>query len=208
MKLNSIKYFYPEKPVLMMIDSDAFQEISDSDEWIAEPKFNGSRCELHLLNGHVEFWDRHGKHLKYNDDILNENDRNDIIADIKSRFGNQGYFVFDCELRHNKVIGIRNKLVLYDIHVFNNEILNQLTFKERRSILEKYFKKNDEKDRVHLIYQYHNDFLKVFNNYLQDDEIEGLVLKRLDGKLVLSRVAGVNSIWMMKVRKKSNRYRY
>jgi ATP-dependent DNA ligase len=221
MILNKLMYFYPEKPTLMMIEADAFQEMSDSDEWIAEPKFNGARCEVHLFNGHVEFWDRHGKHLKYNDDPLHEEEREKIKNILRSKFGNQSYFVFDGELRHNKVRGIQNKLVIYDVHVFAGELLNHLTFAERRYMLEGHFEKKmfeegwfyDEDATVHLINQYVNDFGKAFDDYTQGyhgpaDEFEGLVMKRLDGKLQLGRVSGTPSIWMMKVRKKTNSYRY
>jgi len=214
MKLNKITYFYPEKPVLMMQEADSFQEMSDSVEWVAEPKYNGSRCLIHMLDGKVEFWDRHGKHLKYNSDPLHAEAREEIIGALRMVFGKKGYFVFDGELRHNKVEGIQNKLVIYDIHVFENELLNKLTFGHRRCILAQKFGEADyNKQVLHLIKQHNTDFKKVFDDYVagfygNSEEFEGIVIKHLDGKLNLCRSGNKDSIWMFKVRKQTGRHRY
>lgn len=215
MKLNKITYFYPEKPVLMMIETDAFKKMSESKDWIAEPKFNGSRCEVHMLNGNVEFWDRHGKHLDYNSNSLYNDGRLNIIAELRKAFGYKGYFVLDGELRHNKVEGIQNKLVIYDIHVYKNEVLNKLTFKERRNILESHFRNwyYDISVPVHLINQHKTDFDGVFSDYVSgewgnSDEFEGIVIKNINGKLNLSRSSNRKSNWMFKIRKQTGRHRY
>lgn len=213
MKLNTITYFYPEKPVLILKDTDAFQEMSDSPLYVGEPKYNGQRCELHLLDGQAEFWDRHGKHLTYNSNSLYDEGREKIVKEIVDRVGDKGYFVFDCELRHNKVQGIQNKLVIYDIHVYKNEVLNKMVFKDRRELLESLGFSIYNGDTVHLIYQYKDDFETHFNsfiagNYGDADEFEGLVIKRLDGKLKLGRASGSDSTWMFKVRKQTGRHRY
>ncbi len=215
MKFREIKYFYPEKPVLMLQEADSFQEMSDDDNWVAEPKYNGSRCLVHIFNGKVEFWDRHGKHLKYNSDSLNEEGRENLIVELRKLFGYRGYHVLDGELRHNKVTGIRNKLVIYDIHVHNNEFLNYLTFHGRRCILDQKFgeAKPYLTGTVTLIKQFDTDFKKVFNDYVMGfygdpDEFEGIVIKHWNGKLRLGRASGTDSTWMFKVRKQTGRHRY
>jgi ATP-dependent DNA ligase len=213
MKFSEIKYFYPEKPVLILIESDAFQEMSDDPNWVCEPKYNGSRCEVHILDGHIEFWDRHGKHLKYNSDPLHEDERETIKEILLEKVGTKGYFVFDSELRHNKVTGIQNKLVIYDIHVYKNEVLNRMLFGERRKLLESLGFSIFNGDTVHLIYQYKDDFKVIFDSFVagdygDPDEFEGIVIKNLNGKLVLGRSSGTDSIWMFKVRVASGRYRY
>lgn len=216
MKLYEIKYFYPEKPVLILIESDAFEKFSNDPDYVAEPKYNGSRCEVHILDGKVEFWDRHGKHLKYNSDILHEEAREQLKKALVTIFGKKGYFVLDGELRHNKVAGIQNKLVIYDIHVFENEVLNKLTFGSRRSILMQKFGEAHgyfDKRILSLIQQYENNFKKVFDDYVagfygDPDEYEGIVIKNLTCKMKLGRVSGADSIWMFKVRKATGRHRY
>ena len=217
MILNKITYFYPEKPVLMMIEADSFDQMSNDEEWVCEPKYNGSRCLVHLLDGKVEFWDRHGKHLKYNNDPLHDEGRKKIVAELIRIFGDKGYFVLDSELRHNKVTGIQNKLVIYDIHVFENEVLNKILFDYRRRLLENKIREagvdNYRQNAVHLIYQFPISFKKVFDDYVggkygDPDEFEGIVIKNLNGKLKLGRASGTDSMWMLKVRKQTGRHRY
>lgn len=216
MKLKSFKYFYPEKPQLILIESDAFEKLSNDPDYIAEPKFNEQRCEFHLINGEGHFWDRHGKELNYNTNPVYSEGKNAIVNFFVDKFGKKGYFIFDTGLRHNKVNGINNKLVIYDIHVYKNEVLNRLTFEERRCILEGYFEKRqyddgeayDMDDIVHLINQHKDDFLRHFKEYTAAEEFEGLVIKSLKGKLKLGRTTGADSIWMFKVRIKTGRHRY
>jgi ATP-dependent DNA ligase len=210
MKLKKFTYFYPEKPVLILIESEAFKKFSDDPDYIAEPKFNEQRCELHLINGVAHFWDRHGKELDYNKNASYAEGKKVITQIFVDKFGDMGYFIFDTGLRHNKVSGINNKLVIYDIHVYKDEVLNQLTFEERRNILEGYFKKNnDVDDTVHLIHQRPDNFKKWFKYYTDgSNEFEGLVMKNKKGKLKLGKVSASDSTWMFKVRIQTGRHRY
>ena len=91
MKLRDFKYFYPEKPVLIHRDQDLVTELSDNDNFIAEPKYNGQRCMLHIIDGKVEFWSRHGELLAYNKDPDPE-----MVAELKRLFP-KGYYLFDSE---------------------------------------------------------------------------------------------------------------
>lgn len=202
MQIKEFKYFYPEKPVLMNIEQAEFEAMSNDDAWIAEKKYNGQRCVLWIIDGKVEFWGRHGKKLAYND-----NPDMGIVTFLNKRFPN-GTFLFDGELRHNKVTGVRNMLVIWDVLIFRDELLNKLQYWSRRAIL---------KERLHdgychtdcrLIEQYRTDFQKVYDNVIADDEIEGLVMKNMHGMLNLGRTSASNSTWMYKVRKPSGRYKF
>jgi len=212
MKLKSFKYLYPEKPVLMQIGQDVFTELSNDPQWIAEPKYNGSRCIVHIINGKVEFWDRHGKKLDFDTNALYTEGRNKIKKILINKFGKVGYFVFDGELRHNKVRGIQCKLVIWDCFIFNHEVLNKLPYWARRSNIEEKMKV-DSNDPVTLIRQWKNDFKTVYDEYVSGkwgdpDEFEGVVMKNVNGKLNLGRVSGSPSNWMYKIRKQTGRHRY
>lgn len=208
MKIKTFKYFYPEKPVLMQIIQPEFEELSNDPKWIAEPKYNGARCLVHILDGKVEFWDRHGKRLDFDKNPLYKEGRDKIKKFLVRAFGKVGYFVFDGELRHNKVSGIQCKLVLWDCFIFNHELLNKKPYWSRRALI--VIEKNDS---VILIAQYKDDFQKVYDDcisgvYGDPEEFEGLVMKNVNGKLNLGRVSGSPSSWMFKVRKKTGRHRY
>lgn len=223
MKFNKIIYFYPEKPVLILKESNALDEMSNDPDYVAELKYNGQRCELHFFNGNAEFWDRHGKHLDYNSNSLYKDGRESIVVELRKRFGYKGYFVFDGELRHNKA-GVYNRFMIYDIHVYENEFLNRLIFSERRDILESHFEAVEYEDEHDLRYfpdirpvslstQYPDEFRQLFidageGSYGNTDEIEGIVIKNLNGKLKLGRSSSSHSMWMFKVRHATGRHRY
>lgn len=203
MKIKNFKYFYPEKPVLTTIDQELFETMSNDDDYIAEPKYNGQRCCLHIIDGKVEFWGRHGKKLKYDNDPDPE-----MVAKLSKKFP-KGYFLFDSELRHNKTIGIRNKLVLWDVFIWRDELLNKLQYWSRRAMLELRIE-NMDTSKITLIAQHSTDFKKVYEKYAADpsNEFEGLVMKNVHGMINIGRTSAAESNWMFKVRKPSGRYKF
>jgi ATP-dependent DNA ligase len=65
MKLDRFTYFYPERPRLLHIEQPLFESLSQDPNWVAEPKYNGSRLQLHYLDGAWQFWNRHGQPMDY-----------------------------------------------------------------------------------------------------------------------------------------------
>jgi len=201
MKLKSFMYFYPEKPKLMHVDQLG---ILPPKQWVGELKYNGTRLQLHCnftagrLNCPYQFWNRHEQELDYTP--------TPEISDILHALPIDGYTLFDGELRHNKTIGVRNKIIIWDVFILNGELLVGMEFRERRKILEGMFKVNGEP--VGITEQYHVGFKQVFESVISEDEIEGLVLKNVQGKLSLGRRSAVDSNWMFKVRKPSGRYKF
>ncbi len=200
MKIKKMKYFYPEKPVLMNIEQESFERMSNDDNWVAEKKYNGQRCCLWIIDGKVEFWGRHGKLLKYNDYPHPE-----IVEYLIKKFP-KGVFLFDSELRHNKTVGVRDKLVIWDVFIFRDELLNKLQYWSRRAVI--VTRLDDNNDRVSLIKQYKTGFRSLYDAVIADDEIEGLVIKNMHGKLNIGRASASDSNWMFKVRKPSGRYAF
>jgi hypothetical protein len=66
----------------------------------------------------------------------------------------------------------------------------------------------DVGDVLDLAHQYEGDFRQVFDGFLADKEIEGLVIKNLGGKMNLGRTRAADSSWQWKVRKESNVVRF
>ena len=200
-------YFYPENPTLVHRDQPLIDELSNDPNFVGEPKYNGSRLELHILNGDIQYWTRHGEKFKMFDGHPD-------IEEGLSQFSKDSYFLFDAELRHNKVIGVRNKLVIFDCFIYDGLFLNHKTFGERRKLLENNFNDCNDNKPVSLINQYKTDFRKIFEIYTQgydghnSDEFEGLVIKDLTKKFNLGRKSNHKSEWMFKMRKESNSYRY
>ena len=197
MKITEQKFFYPEKPRLIHIDQPLFETLDKRKEWVAERKYNGSRLQLHCLDGEFQFWNRHGERMKYQptEEIL---DAFSIIP--------PGYCLFDGELRNHKVVGIRDKIMLYDCFIWQDQLLVGRPFWHRRNLIKKLFKCNAEP--VGITEQFHNKFRDVFQNVIQNPEIEGLVLKNTRGTLNLGRTGAVDSSWMYKVRRPNGSYRF
>jgi len=65
-----------------------------------------------------------------------------------------------------------------------------------------------DEETVSLTHQYQDRFKEAFDGLITRDEIEGLVIKNLQGRLNLGRTRATDSTWMWKVRKPSNRYHF
>jgi hypothetical protein len=213
MKIDQFTYFYPEAPRLMSIKSPVFQKLSDDPQWVAEKKYNENRLELHV-NATVTmesnpkrtyqkdymFWNRHKELFGYSP----SKELSDALAAVPWK----GYCLLDGGLRNNKTVGIKNKIVFYDVFIWNGELLIGKPFLSRRKILEDLFPIHRNGEILAIPEWFDTDFGKVFNEVTKDPEIEGLVMKDINGKLNLGRNRANDSAWMMKVRKGSGRYRF
>jgi ATP-dependent DNA ligase len=202
MQINAFTYFYPEKPGLIHIDQKLFTSLSMNPAWVAEPKFNGKRLELHRLpSGKWLYYNRHGEPMTYTPTP-------ELSRELEA-FNLTGYWLFDGELRDRKVKGVRDKITLYDVFIAEGELLTGATFADRRGILETLFHYSGPyTGNLELADQYPGDFRAVYDLLTPDPEIEGLVMKNLGGKLDLGRKRAANSGWMFKIRKPSNSYHF
>jgi ATP-dependent DNA ligase len=200
MKLKKFQYFYPEKPKLAIHGQMLFKKLSNDPLWVAEPKYNGSRLELHVLDGQAEFWGRHGKKLAYKP--------SKEIEEALKKFPQRGYYLFDGELRHNKTKGIRDRIILWDTIIHNGKLQNDRPYWARRSLLLDMPISLNSKEPISIITQYTKDFDKVFKQLIQFEEFEGLVIKNTQGMLNLGVNSCPESRWMFKVRKQTGRHRY
>ena len=199
MRIDSFLYLYPEKPVLVPPRTILIDRLSEDPRFIAEKKYNGSRLLLHFIDNDWRFFNRHGKEFRFVPDM-------DLgIALAKLALKLHGYWLFDGELRNNKVPGVKQKMILWDVFIMEN-ILLQGPFWHRRRHLEALLE--TEAEPLGVTKQYPDQFRGVFSDVIQDKEIEGLVMKNLDGTLNLSRTSNQDSAWQFKIRRPNNSYRY
>jgi len=209
MKLESFKYFYPEKPKLIHVDQPLFETLSESKDWVAEKKYNGQRLLLHYIVEPVkplpathlfpfQFWGRYGEKLTYKP--------NTEIKEALRALLLKGYCLFDGELRHGKVTGIKDRIILYDVFIWRNELLINKPFWYRRNLLKKILE--CEEEPIGITEQFRENFRVLFDTVTKSPEIEGLVMKNTKGMLNLGRTAALNSKWMYKVRKGNGSYRF
>lgn len=224
MKFKKHIYFYPEKPSLIHRDQPLVADLSNDENWVAEPKYNGTRCILTVVDSSVTFWTRHGHEVK----ILNKDadEFKELVNEVKESLPDKGHFQFDSELRHHKVKGLSFHLVIWDCFIYNDLFLNRPEYDERRNLVLKHFNApenistkvvnlNRYKRRVTVIEQFKTDFRGVFDEFVLEkrmlgnhDEFEGLVIKNRKGKLSLGRKTNPNSTWMYKIRIETGRHKF
>ncbi|MFZ5452455.1 MAG: hypothetical protein ACOZF2_11395 [Thermodesulfobacteriota bacterium] len=200
MRLESFKYFYPERPRLLHIEQPLFEQLSRDANWVAEPKYNGSRLQLHFIDGAWQFWNRHEQRMSYTP--------SQEVLEALASLSLSSYWLFDGELRHNKTKGVRHKIVFYDVFISADNLLTGIPFDYRRAILESLLAYCSDYNALSLAPQFEGNFRQVFGELVQDEELEGLVIKNLHGQLQLGRGRAVDSNWMCKVRKPSGRYQF
>lgn len=223
MRFDKFIYFYPEKPTLVHRDQELVQEMSDNPDFVAEPKYNGTRCVVVILDGKVEFWTRHNHPVK---NLKASPERDELVVEIQRAVPAKGHYQFEGELRHSKVTGIQNKLVLWDCLIYDGEYLNKLTYDERRELVIKHFQRPSDASgkvisilpylkRVKVIEQYESDFRAIFDEFVagqrqlgEPEEFEGLVMKNRKGKLALGRTTNPDSRWMFKIRIETGRHKF
>ena len=201
MRLKKFKYFYPEKPMLVHRDQDLVDRLSMNDDYIGEIKFNGQRLVLHVIDGEPQFWGRHGDKLTYKPS-------DSVLTAIEEKIPTTGYYIFDGELRHNKVPGVRDKIVLWDVFAWAGRTTRS-SYATRREFLKSLNLDTDLDSTLILIEQCEGNFRETFERLTtENDEFEGIVMKSRKGILNLGRTGAKNSNWMFKIRRTTGRHRY
>jgi len=207
MKYNKYKYIYPPRPELKITTDQLYLYEKN---FLAQPKLNGSNATLYIYNKNVIQKGRHNNILSSfkipNSEILSIfNDNKWIVVNgeymNKSKKNNNGLF--------------NNKLVLFDILVFNNNYLLDETFNNRINLLYNIINPIDETDylyklsnNIYIVKTFYNNFLNLWNNITKIDMFEGLVLKQKNAKLKRGTSSKNNNLTQLKCRKPTKLYTY
>ena len=212
-----MKNYFPPKPTLITITQPLFGQLELRDDVVCEKKYNGNRLILKRFyfpekisenkTSHYEFWNRDGSMMKYvpPQELIDQLD--------KIRW--EGECVLDGELLHFKKKQTKNWVVIFDVYLWNGVPTTGKSFKERRELLERvafcntaHLQLNSQtidENYLELAPQWKGgakgNFQKVYDEVIQKDEIEGLVMKSLGSKVTLgtSNSPVVPTMW--KVRK-------
>jgi ATP-dependent DNA ligase len=101
--------------------------------------------------------------------------------------------------------------MLYDVFVGEGQLLLEAPFQDRRHLLACVLRPHllvAPDSALGLPCHYRDSFREFFFKLIQDEEIEGLVLKDLGGRLRLGRTKAAQSSWMWKVRRPSGSYQF
>ncbi len=209
MKYENYSYIYPPRPrnAIMSIDLDTF----DNFNMIAQVKMNGSNSVIFTNGEKVIVMNRHNGRLTNVQVPMEE---------ILSIYKGTGWMVLNAEYMNksksdeNRKV-FNHKFVIFDILVLNGDSLVGKTFEERVILLDElYGTKACEKpylygisENIYRVKSYTSNFLDLYNDLVEIDMIEGLVLKRRSARLEAGTSQLNNCKSQLKCRKPTRNYR-
>ena len=210
MKYNSYKYIFPPRPKNAIQSSDL--DFWDNNTLLAQPKLNGSNSVIFTNGEKVIVMNRHNGRLTNVQVPMDE---------ILSIYKGTGWMVLNAEYMNKsksdeKRQVFNHKFVIFDILVLDGDSLVGKTFEERVVLLDQlYGTKDCEKpylygisENIYRVKSYTSNFLDLYNDLVEIDMIEGLVLKRKSARLEAGTSELNNTKSQIKCRKKCNSYRY
>jgi hypothetical protein len=173
--------------------------------WVVQSKKNGTNNVIVIdPDKNVSAHNRHGEPHK----LWNLTEENSAVY---RKFPGTGHWVLNAELIHSKVPGMRDINYVHDVLVADGKELWGTTYRDRLVILKRAFAEAASQDTwinedTHLVVDKHTwlavdypaEFRDLFEKFSKPDD-EGLVLKRLDGRLGLRDSSGCS--WMVKCRR-------
>jgi ATP-dependent DNA ligase len=212
---SEFRYLYPPRPE-SPISPDELDSISDG--WIAQPKYNGS-CAVVFINGHKDYqiFNRKREPLTLQKPIayteLNDSDRYMVLCGEylnKNKKGEDGQ-------------PFNHKFIIWDILVWKGLYLVGETLETRLRILIELFGSSrsmvtegalhlyehlhiTKVENVFMAPSYTSHFKALYDEIIQTDLYEGLVLKKGPAKLELGFKEKNNHTWQVKARKETKNY--
>lgn len=211
LRFDEFRPIYPPRPELNINPAT----LGRYRGFIAQYKYNDFRALLYILpDGSISLLNRYRQLMRY---VMSDAMKKAIQA-IRVK---PGYFyVFDGGLmiRAGKV---RDRLILWDILVHENEYLVGTTYRDRYRLLFQIMGEPNRFERetghkvalqvnryVWIAHSFTDQFEERYRSAIVLDEIEGLVLKNPAGRLEQGIFEHNNGSWMIRVRKPSALYTF
>jgi hypothetical protein len=209
MKYGKFLYYYPPRPENKITPESL--DYYDDGNFITQPKSNGSCCMLYLNENFVKIYDRHKKEKSWLVDGEKVYRGNDWMI-LCGEWMNKGKF------KDKKKWN--DKLVIWDILVYQGEYLTGTTYPERIKLLDEiygtesyddyFYKISDDFYRVKTFYK---NFKKTFDEIKDiypdgNGLLEGLVLKMKKGKLKKGINSKNNVLTQLKTRIPTKNYAF
>ena len=213
---NTYKYLYPPRPIQTTQPTEL--DKYDNGSFIAQPKYNGSCCVAFLTKDSIRIMNRHNGLITSN--------YNDI--DFQGLHSGNGYMVLVGEFLNKNKKGedgnpFNLKFIMFDILVYEGDYLIGSKLSYRLKLLDDLFPtsstlvtKDNMKTFGHLnVTKYQNvfkapsyitGFSELYQDIVDTDLYEGLVLKRKDAKLNFGFTERNNNDWQIKCRKPTKNY--
>lgn len=210
-KYNKFSYIYPPRPKNCISPEDL--NTFDNESLLCQCKLNGSNLTIYLLPDKMMVMNRHNGVLT-NVQMSKE--------EIKSLYrGNGGWMVINGEYmnksksdKNRKVFN--HKFVIFDLLVLDGNYLIGHSFEQRVKILDDLYGNIDSEqehlyfisENIYRVKTYYSNFYELYNDLIETDMMEGLVLKRKNSKLEMGLTTENNSKSQLKCRKPTKNYKF
>ncbi len=211
MKFPNYKFIFPPRPKNSVSPTEL--NYFENSGLITQAKINGSNTSIYTNGQSVIVMNRHGQRLtgfSINTD--------EILSLYK---GTGGWLVLNAEYLNKSQTDetgrvFNHKLVIFDILVYDSNYLVGSTFESRVKLLDELYE-NKECDKEYLynisenVYRvktYTENFENLFNSLIKIGMYEGLVFKRMSGKLEMGLRELNTSSSQFKIRKPTPNYKY
>lgn len=219
MNYNELRYIYPPRPE-SKINPDNIS-LYDTQEYVAQPKYNGSCSVVFMKENFVTISNRHNEEKTKTDNI-----------DFPSCYRGAGWMVLTGELMDKSKLGEDGSkltgFIIWDILVYESNYLIGSTLYERLMLLEKLYPSRRQMfiggsgilEVKHLQSTDHagiykaatyfggqSYFKELYRDIVKTDVYEGLVMKKLLSKLEFGWQSSNNTGWQIKARKPTKNYK-
>lgn len=204
---NKYRYIYPPRPESKIRSTEVVKY--DNGNFIGQPKLNGSNCTVYTNGIDVYIMNRHKGILS--NVILNKK----VFTDLHK--GN-GWMAINGEYmnkskKNGQDLIFNHKFIIFDILVYDGKQTIGKTFGERVDLLNKLYdsvsydkfirKINDD---IYIVETFFNGFESIYNDLINVDMYEGLVIKKTKAKLKNGISEKNNTESQIKVRKPTKNY--
>lgn len=204
-----MKYIYPPRPETK-IAPESLSAFEEMDKFLAEPKLNGSSMQIYFSAGgkEIKLMNRHKQPISCK---MDKEELRKLYRGTKEMILCGEYMNKNCKDETGKPWN--HKYVIWDIIMYDGEHLINTTFELRQYLLIPLYSLNPTKKLLHQISEncfrvnfIKKDFLQLYKEITKYDMYEGLVLKRIDGKLENGTTANNNTRTQIKCRKGTKNY--
>jgi hypothetical protein len=209
--MTPTKVLYPPRPK-SKITPDQLLTYEQRGDCCVQYKYNGTRSLFYIPTDHslsgTFMINRHGQfHKQF---VPNKNFLNQVLS-LNLEKGKD--YWLDGELLHAKTVNpiYKSRVVLYDV-LYCGKYLHNKNYKQRLEMLNDICRNPKELEpnqkialtvtpNIWLAPTFYNNFLNRYNDLIQYDEIEGVVVKMLNSFLDGFGQKQVESSWLIRCRK-------
>jgi hypothetical protein len=187
----SFLFYYPNRPTLMPPDKDKIDAMEKTGEYVAEKKFNGDNILIHTDT--MEIWNRKKTRHRF---VPSPAMREELEKWPK-------HSLLNAELMNYRTKLIKDIVIIHCVMAWKGKLLIGKTWGDSRKILD------DQPYGAHVKVSpvYKTGFWNLFQE-ADGQTIEGIIIKKLAGKLIFSCSPIADTSFMFKFRKPCKKYLY